>query len=53
MAFPHSDRHYALITDAASGTAESSGGLGAILMQVDDHGNHFAISFASRQLKDH
>jgi hypothetical protein len=37
MAFPHSDRHYALIRDAATGTADSSGGLGAILTQMDDH----------------
>ncbi len=29
------------------------GGLGAILNQMDEHGHHFAISFASRQLKDH
>ncbi len=53
MAFPHSDQQYVLITDATTGTAEFSGGLGAILTQVDDHGNHYAISFASRQLKDH
>jgi len=53
MAFPHSYRHYALITDAATGTVDSPGGMGAILTQVGDHGNHYAISFASRQLKDH
>ncbi len=53
MAFPRSDRQYALITDAATGTAKFSGGLGAILTQVDKNGNHYAISFASRQLKDH
>jgi hypothetical protein len=27
--------------------------LGAILTQIGEHGNHYAISFASRQLKDH
>ncbi len=53
MAFPRSDRQYALITDAATGTVESSGGLGAILAKLDAQGNHFAISFASRQLIDH
>jgi RNase H-like domain found in reverse transcriptase len=53
MAFPRSDRKYALITDTATGTADFSGGLGAILMQVDTNGNNYAISFASRQLKDH
>jgi hypothetical protein len=52
MAFPRADRQYALITDAATGTADSHGGLGAILTQMDKEGNHFAISFASRQLKD-
>jgi hypothetical protein len=49
MAFPR----YALITDAATGTANFSSRLGAILTQVDKNGNHYAISFASRQLKDH
>ena len=53
MAFPRSDRQYALITDAATGSADFSGGLGAILTQMDKNGNHYAISFASRQLKDH
>ncbi len=53
MAFPKSNRQYALITDAATGTADTPGGLGAILTQVDQDGNFHAISFASRQLKDH
>jgi hypothetical protein len=53
MAFPRTDRQYALITDAATGTADTSGGLGAILTQVDQDGKFFAISFALRQLKDH
>jgi hypothetical protein len=53
MAFPKADRQYALITDAATGTADTPGGLGAILTQVDTDGNFHAISFASRQLKDH
>ncbi len=53
MAFPRADRQYALITDAATGTANSPGGLGAILTQIDKQGLHHAISFASRQLKDH
>jgi hypothetical protein len=33
MAFLHADRQYALITDAATGTADTPGGLGAILTQ--------------------
>jgi hypothetical protein len=53
MAFPKSDRQYALITDAATRTADTPGVLGAILTQVDKEGNFQAISFASRQLKDH
>ncbi len=53
MAFPRADRQYALITDAATGTADAAGGLWAILTQMDENGNHYAISFASRQLKDH
>jgi hypothetical protein len=53
MAFPRADRQYALITDAATGSADFSGGLGAILTQMDKNGNHYAISFASRQLNDH
>ncbi len=53
MAFLKSDRQYALITDVATGTADTLGGLGAILTQVDQEGNFHAISFASRQLKDH
>jgi hypothetical protein len=43
MDFPRSDRQYALITDTATGTADSSGGLGAIVTQVDKNGNHYAI----------
>jgi hypothetical protein len=53
MAFPKSDRQYALITNAVTGTADTPGGLGAILTPVDKEGNFHAISFASRQLKDH
>jgi hypothetical protein len=53
MAFPKADRQYALITDAATGTANTLGRLRAILTHVDKGGNFYAISFASRQLKDH
>jgi hypothetical protein len=51
--FAFGDQQYALITDAATGTADTPGGLGAILKQVDKDGNFCTISFASRQLKDH
>ncbi len=40
MAFPRSDRQYALITDAATGAANFTGGLRAILTQMDKDGNH-------------
>jgi hypothetical protein len=53
MAFPQLDRQYILITDAATGTTDTPGGLGAILTQVDKDGKFYAISFASHQLKNH
>jgi Reverse transcriptase (RNA-dependent DNA polymerase) len=53
LAFPKADRQYALITDAAMGTADTPGRLGAILTQVNKEGNFYAISFKSWQLKDH
>jgi len=53
MAFPWTDPQYALITDAATGTADTPGGLRAILRQVDTDGRLYAISFASPELKDH
>jgi RNase H-like domain found in reverse transcriptase len=53
MAFPRADRQYALITDAATGMADTPGGLEAILTQKDQYDNCYAISYASCQLKDH
>jgi hypothetical protein len=53
IAFPRADCQYALITDAATGTADTTGGLGAILMQKDQFDNFYAFSYTSRQLKDH
>jgi hypothetical protein len=53
MASPCAYRRYTLIMDAAKGTADSPGRLGAILMQMDGNRNNYAILFASRQLKDH
>ncbi len=52
MAFPKGDRQYALITDVATSMADTPGGLGAILTQVDKDRNFYAILFASWQLKD-
>jgi len=53
MDFPKAHRQYALITDTAMGTADTPGRLRAIPTQVDKDGNFYAISFPSRQLKDH
>jgi hypothetical protein len=53
MAFPRTDQQYALITDAAPGTADTLGWLGAILTQVDQDVKFYPISFAWRQLKGH
>jgi len=53
MAFPKANQQNALITDAATETADAPGGFRAILTQFDEEGNFYAISFAYRQLKDH
>jgi hypothetical protein len=53
MAFPKSDHQNSLITDAATGMAETPGGLGTILTQVHYNGYFFVIYFTSEQLKDH
>ena len=53
MAFPCLDIKYALITEAATGTADIAGGLRVILTQIDQHRHFYAISFACCQLKDH
>jgi len=48
MAFPQAGCQYALITDAATGTADTAGGLRAILTQKDQFDNYYPISYASR-----
>jgi hypothetical protein len=53
MVFPWSDRQYVLFTDSATGMADTPGGLGAILTQVDNDSKFYVIPFAPRQLKDH
>ncbi len=53
MAFPRTDRQYTLIADATTGTVDTRGGLGAIITQADKEEKFYAISFATRQLKDH
>jgi hypothetical protein len=53
MAFARTNQQYALITNAATGTADTPGGLRAILTKVDQEGKFYAISFASCQLQEH
>ena len=53
VAFPRSDRQYALITDAACGDDTNPGGMGAILSQIDREGRFYVISYASRKLLKH
>jgi hypothetical protein len=53
VAYPRSDRQYALIVDASTGSATIEGGMGAILTQQDRNGNFHVISYGSRQLIKH
>jgi hypothetical protein len=52
VAYPRSDRVFSLIVDAATGTPEAKGGLGAILCQTDAKGEPRVISYSSRALTD-
>jgi hypothetical protein len=49
MVFPKANWQCALITNKATGTADTPGRLGANLTQMDKEGNFYAISFASCQ----
>ncbi len=51
LAYPRSDRQYALITDASFGDENTEGGLGAILTQIDAAGKFYVIAYASRKLQ--
>ena len=49
------NRPYALIMDASLGDSDQKkpGGLGAILTQIDENGEHQVIAYASRKLVQH
>ena len=51
--YPRKNRHYVLITDASFGDDKTPGGLGAILTQTDEKGEHRVIAYASRKLAKH
>ncbi len=51
LAYPRSDRQYALITDASFGDENTAGGLGAILTHIDKDGRFYVIAYASRKLQ--
>ena len=53
MAYPRRHRPYALIVDAATGDAKNPGGLGAILLQMDEKHRYVALAYASRKLDKH
>ena len=53
VAYPRSNRTYALITDASLGDDKKPGGLGAILTQIDEKGKFYVIAYASRKLSKH
>jgi transposase InsO family protein len=52
LALPRPDRQFAVIVDAATGSETTTGGLGAILSQIDNQGKFHAICYASRRLND-
>ena len=51
LTLPKKGRQYILYTDGALGDSANPGGMGAMLLQEDDQGQHHAIGFASRALK--
>jgi hypothetical protein len=52
LALPCPDWQFAVIIDAATGSETTTGGLGAILAQVDEHGKFHAVCYASRRLNE-
>jgi hypothetical protein len=50
LTLPRPDRQFAVIVDAATGSETTTGGLGAILAQIDAQGKFHAVCYASRRL---
>jgi hypothetical protein len=53
MAYPNATGQYHLFVDAALGNENNSGGLGAVLMQVQEAGLMKPVAYASRRLDKH
>ena len=53
LAYPDPKLDYHLLVDGASGGEKHEGGLGACLVQIDDHDVPHAIGYASRSLSPH
>ncbi len=51
--YPRRNKPYALIVDASLGDEKKPGGLGAILTQIKQKGEHCVIAYASRKLQKH
>jgi hypothetical protein len=51
--YPLQNNPYALIVDASLGDDKKSGGLGAILTQINPDGQHLVIAYTSRKLQKH
>jgi hypothetical protein len=49
--YPRRNRPYALIVDASLGDDKKKGGLGAILTQINQNGEHCVIAYASIKLQ--
>ncbi len=51
LAYPRSDHQYALITDTSFGDENTASVLSAILTQLDEKGQFYAIAYASCKLQ--
>ena len=53
LAFPRSNRRYALITESLTPTEDKDGSINASLCQIDEKGHYHILAHASRQLQRH